>query len=260
MLTLPFFLFSPYLFTIILGQVKSKIEIHAQRVNLEKQKKRKFKKRYWLLIDLAIVVVISALLLHKPAHYNADNTSGAGENNRQVSTYLTHQLSPQFYNGVQRGEPFELVITESGINDIIRRSGWPKESGGVWFRAPEVLFAVDEIVLRATANIKGVEFVVTFIINPSLDRSGRLNLQITKVKVGAMNITFLAKTVARRMYQQQLAGSEAGKEDIRAKIAASLLNDEPFEPVFSIEDKKVRAEKITLEKDRLTIHLVPLSE
>ena len=227
---------------------------------MEKQKKKRFKKRYWLLIDLAVVVIIAVLLLYKPAHYNPDNISLAGENHRQVSPYLTHKLSPQFYNGMQRGEPFELVVTQAGINDIIRRSGWPKESGGVWFWAPEMLFEDDGIVLRTMANIKGVEFVVTFVINPSFDQNGLLNLQVTKVKVGAMNITLLAKVVAKRMYQQQLASLGDDRDQLSVKIAASLLNDEPFEPVFSIEDKKVRAEKITLEQERLTIHLVPLSD
>jgi len=105
-----------------------------------------------------------------------------------------------------------------------------------------------------------VEFVVTFVINPSFDRNGLLNLQVTKIKVGAMNITLLAKVVAKRMYQQQLASLGDDRDQLSVKIAASLLNDEPFEPVFSIEDKKVRAEKITLEQERLTIHLVPLSD
>jgi len=226
---------------------------------LEKQKKRKLKKRYWLLLDLAIVVVVFILLLYKPAHYNPDKLGGAGENSKQVSPYLTHELSPQFYNGVQRGEPFELVVTESGVNDIIRRSRWPKESGSVRFSAPEVLFMADGIMLRTTANIKGVEFVVTFVINPIIYQDGLLNLKVETVKVGAMNITLLAKIIARRMYQQQLAGSPIDTEQLSVKVAASLLNDEPFEPVFNIEDKKVRAEKITIEKQRLIIHIVPVS-
>jgi hypothetical protein len=46
-------------------------------------------------------------------------------------------------------------------------------------------------------------------------------------------------------------------EDWRAKIAAALLNDEPFEPVFKVEDKTVRVERVTVTLGQLILHLVP---
>jgi len=46
---------------------------------------------------------------------------------------------------------------------------------------------------------------------------------------------------------------------LHTKIAASLLNDEPFSPVFSIDDKNVRIEKITVDKEKLLLRLVPAS-
>jgi len=36
-----------------------------------------------------------------------------------------------------------------------------------------------------------------------------------------------------------------------------LLTDEPFQPVFPIDDKKVRIEKITVAKEKLLLRLVP---
>jgi len=41
-------------------------------------------------------------------------------------------------------------------------------------------------------------------------------------------------------------------------MTASLLNGEPFEPVFKIEDKKVRLEKMTIKQKKLTIRLIPV--
>lgn len=220
---------------------------------MKTRKKRKLKRRYLLLADLVIVIVLFVLLLHKPARY-APLTP---VDNKQVSSYLTHELITQLYNGAQRNEPFDLVVMQEGINDAVTRAKWPIESSGTMFYAPAVLFTADTVVLMGTAAIKGVEFVVTIVIEPKLDEKGLLNLQVTKVKVGAMNITLLARIVAKKMYQQRLTTTEVDTNDLGAQITASLLNDEPFEPVFTIEDKKVRAEKITITHGKVILRLVP---
>ena len=45
-----------------------------------------------------------------------------------------------------------------------------------------------------------------------------------------------------------------------SQLSASLLNTEPFEPVFKVEDKKVRIEKITITQGKLTVRLAPASD
>lgn len=231
---------------------------------MKTRKKRKFKKRYWLLIDLAAAIVIFALLLYKPARYNPPDIGPAG-NKRQVSPYLTHELLPQLYNGAQREEPFELIVTQKGINEIITWSEWPKESEDIRFSAPVVFFAPESIEVMGTVNMKGVDLVVTAVVEPRVDEAGLLNLRVAKVKIGAMNITPVARMIAKRMYAQRLATMPIDTEDLGAKIAGSLLNDEPFEPVFDIadifenENKKLRIEKITIMQEKLILRLVPAS-
>ena len=217
------------------------------------RKKIKYKKVYWLLADLGVALIILVLLLYRPARYNPPDITY----DKQVSSYLTHELLPQLYNGAQRQEPFDIVIIQENIKDIVAESKWPREYDGIKFSAPNVLFIPDSIVLMGTATLKGVKFVVTVVAEPRLDEKGLLNLHVAKVKIGAMNITPLAGIIARRMYQHQLTMTNIDKEDLRVQIAASLLNDEPFEPVFEIEDKKVRIEKIIIEQEKLTICLVP---
>ena len=226
--------------------------------DLEKRKKGRLKKVYhcWLLVSLAAALIVLILLLYEPAGYNPTNVI----RNRQVSPYLTHELLPELYNGAQLQEPFELCVQQNGINDAISRSKWPKESGGTSFSTPAVLFAPGRIVLMGTTNIKGVELVVTIVVEPALDEDGLLNLPVTKVKVGAMNVTFPARMMAGRMYLERLAERDTDRKDWREQIAAALLNDEPFEPVFEIDDKKVRLRKITVSRGKLTIRLVPASE
>ena len=232
---------------------------------MKKRKKRKFKKRYWLLIDLAIAIVIVALFLHKPARYKPAAVGPAGNKQGQVSPYLTHELLPQLHNGAQRDEPFDLVVTQKGINEIITWSEWPKESEDVRFSAPVVFFVPDGIELMGTVNMKGVDLVISIVAKPRLNEEGLLNLHVAKVKIGAMNITPLARMIAKRMYAQRLATMPIDTEELGAKIAGSLLNDEPFEPVFDIADifenesKKLRIEKITITREKLIVRLVPAS-
>jgi len=225
---------------------------------LKDRKKTRFRKvyLYWLLIDLAVAVIIAALLLYRPFGYQPADVAYDG----QVSQYLTHELLPQLYNGAQRQEPFEVVVVQKGINDAIARSQWPRQSDGISFSIPKVLFETDRIVLMTTSVVSGMEFFVTIVAEPKLDQQGLLNLHVAKVKVGAMNITLLARAVARRMYARRLSATYIDPQDMRARIAASLLNDEPFEPVFEIDHKKVRVEKIIIAPEKLTIYLVGVLE
>ena len=233
---------------------------------MKTRKKRKFKKRYWLLIDLAAAIVIFALLLYKPARYKPGDIAPTGNKQKEISQYLTNVLLPQLYNGAQRREPFDLVVIQNGINETIARFKWPQESNGVLFSAPTVLFAPERIVLMGIANIKGVDLVVTVEAKPGLDEEDLLNLRVEKVKIGAMNITPIARLLAKRMYAERLATIPIDTENLRTKIAASLLNGEPFEPIFNIkdifdnnEDTKLRVKKITITQEKLTIRLVPVS-
>ena len=232
---------------------------------LKVRKKRKFKKRYWLLLDLALAIIILALLFYKPARYKPLDIAPAGNNQDQISPYLSNVLLPQLHNGAQRQEPFDLVVIQKGINEAIARLQWPKESNGVLLSAPKVFFVPENIVLMGTASIKGAELVVTVVAKPSLDEEGLLHLQVEKVKIGAMNITLIARLMAKRMYAERVDSVPVDLNDLRAKIAASLLIDEPFEPIFNIKDifddvdKKVRVEKITMAQKKLILRLVPAS-
>jgi hypothetical protein len=232
---------------------------------LKVRKKKKFKKRYWLLIDLFLAIIILYLLFYKPARYKPFEINPAGNNQGQVSPYLSNVLLPQLHNGAQRKEPFDLVVIQKGINEAIARLQWPQESNGVLLSAPRVFFVPDNIVLMGTATIKGADLVVTIVVKPNLDEEGLLRLRVEKIKIGAMNITPLARVMAKKMYADRIANFHVDTENLRARIAASLLNDESFEPVLNVGDifddvdQKVRVEKITITQKKLTLRLVPVS-
>lgn len=225
---------------------------------MKARKKAKFKKKiYLILAGLAVVFVsLVLLLLHRPAPFKPPEIIY----DNQVSPYLTHELLPHIYNNAQLGEPFDLVVIQKGINDIVARAKWPKELDGIRISTLEVLFVPDNIVLMGTVVLGGVEFVVTVMAEAALDQEQLLNLHIAKVKIGAVNVTPVAMVFAKRIYRQRFAPANIDPQNWRTQIAASLLNDRPFDPVFEIEDNKVRPEKITITHGKMTIRLVPAND
>ena len=240
--------------------VSSKREIPDTKTDSKNPNKRRARKLLcWLFVDLIVAAVVVGLLLHKPSRYDPTDLASAGYEPGQVSPYLTHDLSPQIYNGAQRGAPFDLVITQEGINQIVAGWGWPKMSQGVMLYSPAVLFTPGSAFLMATADMRGAKFVITIKIAPKIDDEGLLTFHVSKVNIGAMNITPLAKMTAKRMYTQRIADLPIDKEAFQTKIAESLLNGTPFEPVFKVDNRKVRIDKITVSKEKLTAHLIPAS-
>jgi uncharacterized protein YpmS len=240
--------------------ISGKREMSDTRTDLEDRKKKRLKKLIiWLSVDLIVVAIILTLLLYTPGRYAPADIDSFDHEPGEVSPYLTHELSPQFYNGVQRGKPFELVITQKGINEIVAGWGWPRMSEGAMLYAPAVLFVPDSVVLMGTISVKGVEFVVTIVLEPKINEDALAELRITEVKVGAVNVTPLAKFIAKKMYAKRIDTVHVDTKAIEAQIAASLLNGESFEPIFEIDKRKVRIESITVEKEKLTARLVPAS-
>ena len=223
---------------------------------IRKKSKRK-KLVFWLLIDLTVGIVVFLLLIYRPGGYNPVDFDSLNYEHGQVSPYLTNVLSPQFYNNSQLGEPFDLVVTQDGINEVVAGLGWPKFSEGVMLYAPAVLFVPESVVMMATADVKGVELIVTIELAPEIDEQKLLNLHVTKVKIGAVNITPLARMVGKKMYTERLAEMPVDTEALQTKIVGSLLNEEPFDPVFKVENSKVRIEKVTINQEKLTAHFVP---
>lgn len=220
---------------------------------MKNRKKRKFTKPCWLLAGLvAAIAIFILMLLYRPA----DLPQSEIVPQKEISQYITHVLSKELYNGVQQCRPFDLTIPQDKTKDIIALSRWPRELNNISFSAPKVFFEPGNIVLMTTAVLRNTKFAVTAAVRPVIDQNGLLYLKVARVKIGAVNITPAAKIIAPRMYAQRLA--RTNPKDLRAKTAGALLNDEPFEPVFEIENKKVRIEKIIVEKKKLTLRLTPV--
>lgn len=222
---------------------------------VKKPRRRRIKRIFFgLACSAAVMAACLALVLHKPAGFVPPDP----KQDKEVSKYLTHVIGQEFYNGVQRREPFELVIEQDGVNDVLARLRWPRGAGGAAFSVPEALFVPGKLIVRGMVSIEGVELFVIVESSPFIDEKGLLNLPITKVKVGALRITTVAKLVAEQMYAREIAAGPVYPEDWGYKIAAALFAGQPFEPVIEIEGSKVRIEKLNIERRRLVMEILPV--
>lgn len=206
-----------------------------------------------LLIYFFAVVLILFLLFYRPVYYKPQLVA----NNRQLSPYLTHQLIPQFYNGIQLQEPFDLVITQQGINEIVSLLPMTEESRGVNLTSPSVIFSPGKITIAAAADFHGAKMIITLEIASAFDANGLLNVNMDTVKIGAMNVTIPARIIGRKMYAGSFDQNDFEPGDIRALLAASFFDGKPFDPVFTIDDKKIRLTEISITDEKLMLSFVP---
>jgi len=228
---------------------------------LEKRKtktSRRKKLLLWLGVDLAVAAVVILLFLHKPSQYNPVAPPAPDPNGREVDPYLHRDLWSKFYNGAQRQQPFTMVVLDQALNEALARLNWSQESDGVKLSTPQVFFAPGRIILMGTTTVEGAELIVTVEFAPQMDDQGSLNLAVDRVKVGAIPLTFAVKPLAKKMYRERIESLPIDMEDLRTKVIASLLNDEPFDPVLRIEDKCVRLQSFEITDGKLTAQFTPV--
>jgi hypothetical protein len=245
--------------------VSGKIEFdHSDFSGKTAEKPKKSRRRkllIWLLVDLIVVAIVLSLLLYRPAHYNPVAPAAVMDADAdRVHPYLSHELLPALYNGAQDRRPFELVVLDQGLNEALAQTRWLQESAGIRLTAPAILFTPGRVILMGTADLEGTGFVVTVELEPRMTEDGRLNLLIGKVKVGAMNVTWPAKIIGRSKYQERVEAGDVDLDDWRTRIAASLLIEEPFEPVFPVDDKWVRLKSFEITQGKLVAQFVPVKQ
>lgn len=222
---------------------------------MEKRKKsRRRKLLIWLAADLAVAAVVVSLLVYRPSRYHpvapAPNSDG-----ETVHPYLHRDLASAFYNNAQKQRPFEMTVLDQSLTEAIADRKWQSE--GVLLSAPQVLFVPGRVVLMGMADVEGAGFVVTIELAPQMNEQGYLDLAVDKVKVGAMNVTPLARMMARKMYQEQVDTGGIDMDNLGTKIVASLLTGQPFEPLVEVDDKWVRLKGFDITQGKLTAQFIP---
>ena len=90
----------------------------------------------------------------------------------------------------------------------------------------------------------------------SLAEQGFRYLLLTDNHGGPRHQIAVEKAV-RKMYKERLESVNVDMEDLRTKIAASLFNEEPFDPILKVEDKWIRLHNFALTDGKLTAQFTP---
>ncbi len=220
-------------------------------------KKRKHRWLKYITVITITACVAGALIfwafLHTPAAY----TPLPADNPDQVSLYLTHELGPDFFNQVQLGEPFELIIEQDGLNDIIRGGIWPQQCGPATVDTPMVVFDSGIIYAMSKVSYMGFSSVLTVVSRPTQDKTGQINMHIDAVRLGLLPVTPLAAGIAKSTMGQFEADLQEWPE--LAKVLSAVIANAAFEPVFEVPKHRIRVHRFQLEQGRLRVVLVPLS-
>ena len=205
-----------------------------------------------LLITTVLLVGFTLMLFDKPEGYEPLTVSDPNE----VSRHLSHYIAPTLYNNLQTPEPFELVLTQEAVSDMVARGKWPKEIGdGLTIFAPRVYFADDVVILMSLIELAEREMVLTVVGKAWLDEQKLLNLNIEMIKLGSINIRRLAMSIAADIYEAKLTGDADSMDDQTKTIAEALLLHKAIRPEFEYQENKALITDIKIEQTRMTLTL-----
>lgn len=224
----------------------------------DSQKSKKIKKFILPVFFFLLAMLILALVLvaHKPAQYAPVKIT----DKNLISPYLTHQLLPTVYNNSQLDEPFELVITQEGLNDIVARLPQPITLNNINLVGPQVILTSMQITMMATVKAKPLNPVLTIELNPFINKQGLLIFCVNRVMLGDIGITSITMSRGKKAYSNWLSSTGTDPNDLAARVCRSLLDNEPFEPTFEVGDRTLRISKIDMATKIVTILLTPVPE
>jgi hypothetical protein len=201
--------------------------------------------------------VIYKKLLQNPFGYKPV----ANEPQDQISKYLTHHISPQVYNGIQLGEPFEVQILDRGLNEIIAATYWPKTYDKYEFSMPRVNFRTGCLEILAAIKVGDeIELFVSLIDEPKITEDNKIILPVKQVQVGTVDVTTLAMLMANNYYTEKIQPQLHENDKWKKQFAQAILEQKGFDPVFKIEDKYVRLQKITFQQGVANVLLMPINK
>lgn len=207
--------------------------------------------RKWA-IPLGVLFTAAAILVILIAYSPKGYQPSQPDNPREVSPYLTHKLGPDFYDKVQLDEPFELILEQNGINDILSRYPWPAQIEGFSIYTPVVRFSPEQTTLMAQVEYGGLSTVLSVHAKPYLDSNGKMNLNIQSVYLGLVPITPLARKIAEKFVRENF-----DPQDPIESVNYAIISNQPFDPVLHIYDKSAQITGLTIESGRARLFLVP---
>jgi hypothetical protein len=207
-----------------------------------------------------LVAILLAMLDKEPKGFASAQAYGK---TAQVSPYLTHYLAPNVHNNIQLDQPFEIVVPQKGLNEIIAEDdllgwNWPVVLNSVTFSRPVAVFDARKILLMGKIDVIGFDTVITICATPTLDEHGLLSLNLQYVRAGMLDISFLAKKTAKRVIESQLG--EVEEQYWLKNLLGACLDNTPFEPIFPTGyDRHIKLIKSEISENKLILVFEPSS-
>lgn len=202
----------------------------------------------WLLVFLFVFWLIR--LFSVPRYYRMVKPVSDG----QISQYLTNYILPQLHNKSQYGQPFDLIISQDGINDIIIRHIDTNSLQRLGFSDLSVTFKKGRILLTGKTSCWGFDFVTTVVLKPYIDKKGYFRPGISKILAGKSNLPFADEIVKRKILYRLASLSD---DSNIAGVVGILFSGDKKEPVFTLNHTKLRIEKIKVGNREITVSMLP---
>jgi hypothetical protein len=225
--------------------------------NLEYQTGKRPSKRanFWkiFLIFAAILIIFGGIwfngLFKVPTHFRTVQIVDSNE----VSQYLTNVVLTQFYNKSQIPEPFDVVLTQDGVNEIISKF-LTNDMLKKWnFSDISITFERGQILLTGKTVYRGHDFIVTAVFTPRINGKG-FNAGFSKMFAGTSRLPF-AKRILRDRILYKLAGTKIESDAIH--YAGIIFSENHIPPQFEFNHRNIKVQQINIEDKKLTIRFLP---
>ncbi|OHB55690.1 MAG: hypothetical protein A2Y12_12470 [Planctomycetes bacterium GWF2_42_9] len=225
--------------------------------NLEYQTEKRASRRakFWkfTLIFVLILIILGGIwfagLFKIPTHFRTVQIVDSNE----VSQYLTNVVLTQFYNKSQIPEPFEVVLSQDGVNEIISKF-ITNDMLKKWnFSDISITFERGQILLTAKTIYRGRDFIVTAVFTPSVTEKG-FNTGFSKMYAGTSRLPF-AKRILRDRILYKVAGTKIESDAIH--YAGIIFSENHLPPKFEFNHRNINVQQINIEDKKLTIRFLP---
>lgn len=222
---------------------------------ITQENKNTTSRQFWFLslsaIAAGICIGVCILLCYTPKAYKPDLM----RNTDHPRLYLSHELAPRFFNQIQQNEPFELLISQPGLNEIINQLNWPQLIGDMSFSDPYIIISDQSILLMGTLTYEGVSSVLSITLFPTINADGTMNMNIQSVRLGMVPVKNLITKLAQMAFDDNQHYFE---EDPKVgETIQAIINNEAFDPIFWFPEQWIRISDVSLGKGSLKLKLAP---
>ncbi len=223
-------------------------------LNLKKMFKEKTTRKH-IVASSAICLILMGLwtlsLFRAPRLYHPPEPIKS----KGISPLFTHQIAPQLHNKSQLAEPFDLIITEAGVDDLIARKFSAYQKAGIVIDAVDIAFVKGKILLMGRIKTENLNFVATVPICLNVKNNRTLEFDMGVVRAGRAPLPFAAK-----IFDDALADNLTAvlKEHLAGAFDTENLNGSLAVPAaYELNGKKFLIDKVSVEKAKLLIHFIP---